>query len=1048
MGCTTSKSKAPVLLDTSSQGTDAIMTDYISNKSYGSNTPLSENQILSRIEASNEVEYFKLPGGVNVAIAFVCQRGYYPDDLDKDNQDAFLLDSSFGTEGDMSFFGVFDGHGKEGHLCARYARDTLPKTILRRLTQTRPDTFKAMRMALTLAHLETNEMLHHDPKIDDLLSGTTSVTALVKGKTMYLSNVGDSRAIIVSKHDSGRLVASSLTSDQTPYRKDERERVKKTGARVLSMDQIEGLRPLHENWGDVLLGDEIDEGGDPPRVWHPKESWPGTAFTRSLGDKIAKSLGVTAEPEVHERELTEADKYVIIASDGVFEFLTNQMVADIVVRHDDPLHACKAVVSAAYDLWLQYEVRTDDITILLISIESFDKTKSSPETLQQTHAPSPTVDLTRPVKRTISRVVRKNMILNSSVQQEEEVYDTDFQSSIVEKSPIEVKSITSAIKSNFLFQHLNSVQRDLVINLMQPVTVAAGDWIIKQGDDGDKFYVVESGRYEVRVLMPGSDASVGGNVVHTYESDDDQHPGFGELSLMYNKPRAASVIAISDGKLWSLNRKFFKSVVMKSSFGRKDIIKTLRKVELLQCLNVHQVQRLADLMCDEHFSEGDYIIRQGEKGESFYLIVSGQCDVTISSTSEGVVTEKVVAKLKDFNFFGERALLTSEPRAANIVARSNCRLLSISKTSFVEVLGDLNDLLAEKRLQDEQWNELILKAACAEDSTDLALNFHALISSDSASMLTLGSFAAATTEARYGIRSFIQSEVYRLNLQGSVLAFVEALKLVSTRADLCFVPTLRCIEQVRNAIHLVFNCSIVADLSSLLRSSNSDGSIQCGPETVVYVAACVASAIQLIHDASIVYRAVQPESLCVDLEGKVIFMDYRVCKVAAVGTRTYTICGASDYLSPEQISQRGHGEAVDFWAMGLLLFELSTGSNPFSTTSEVATYAKITSFGTKGFQELPFPDDILPDLRSLINRLLMPAPEARLGVGQGGISNLIKHAAFDSIDWQSLDRLRSPMYDLAHFEYGDLVGETLSNAHIERFDDDIDPSWLLDVENK
>lgn len=175
-------------------------------------------------------------------------------------------------------------------------------------------------------------------------------------------------------------------------------------------------------------------------------------------------------------------------------------------------------------------------------------------------------------------------------------------------------------------------------------------------------------------------------------------------------------------------------------------------------------------------------------------------------------------------------------------------------------------------------------------------------------------------------------------------------------------------------------------------------------------------------------------------------LDYRVCKVGAVGTRTYTICGASDYLAPEQISQRGHGEAVDFWAMGLLLFELSTGSNPFSTTSEVATYAKITSFGTKSFQELPFLDDIRPDLRSLINRLLMPAPEARLGVGQGGISNLIKHAAFDSIDWSSLGRLRSPMYDLAHFEYGDIVGETLANAHIERFDDDVDPSWLLEVD--
>ncbi len=96
------------------------------------------------------------------------------------------------------------------------------------------------------------------------------------------------------------LEAKALSSDQTPYRKDERKRVKKCGARVMSMDQIEGVEPIHENWGDLLLGEAIDEGGDPPRVWHPDGDYPGTAFTRSLGDSVAESLGVNAEPEILE----------------------------------------------------------------------------------------------------------------------------------------------------------------------------------------------------------------------------------------------------------------------------------------------------------------------------------------------------------------------------------------------------------------------------------------------------------------------------------------------------------------------------------------------------------------------------------------------------------------------------------------------------------------------------------------------------------------------------------------------------------------------------
>jgi hypothetical protein len=67
---------------------------------------------------------------------------------------------------------------------------------------------------------------------------------------------------------------------------------------VLSLDQIEGLEPIHENWGDVILGEEIDEGGDPPRVWSPKGAYPGVAFTRSFGDLYAKVIGVHAEPEI------------------------------------------------------------------------------------------------------------------------------------------------------------------------------------------------------------------------------------------------------------------------------------------------------------------------------------------------------------------------------------------------------------------------------------------------------------------------------------------------------------------------------------------------------------------------------------------------------------------------------------------------------------------------------------------------------------------------------------------------------------------------------
>ena len=165
------------------------------------------------------------------------------------------------------------------------------------------------------------------------------------------------------------------------YRRDERRRILEKGARILSLDQIEGLEPINEkedqldkqldgDEGDELeLGEEIDESGDPPRVWSSKGDYPGIVFTRSLGNSIAEELGVFAEPEMVTRDLGQQERIIVLASDGVFEFLTNQSVIDICVKFDDPLEACHAVDAESYELWLQYELRTDDNTMICIFLD-------------------------------------------------------------------------------------------------------------------------------------------------------------------------------------------------------------------------------------------------------------------------------------------------------------------------------------------------------------------------------------------------------------------------------------------------------------------------------------------------------------------------------------------------------------------------------------------------------------------------------------------------------------------------------------------------------
>ncbi|XP_048235193.1 probable protein phosphatase 2C 35 [Ricinus communis] len=293
------------------------------------------------------------------------QRGYYPDSPDKENQDSFCIKTQIQGNPNIHFFGVFDGHGLYGAECSNFVKDRLVE-ILANDPMLLNDPVKAYSSAF----LRTNSELHSS-KIDDSMSGTTSITVLVIGDKIYVANVGDSRAVIGVKNGN-RIVAEDLSNDQTPFRKDEYERVKLCGARVLSVDQVEGYKdPNIQTWDD-----EESQGGDPPRLWVPNGMYPGTAFTRSVGDSTAETIGVIADPEVSVVQLMPNHLFFVVASDGVFEFLSSQTVVDMVARYADPRDACAAIAGESYKLWLEHENRTDDITIIIVHI----KESSNPAT--------------------------------------------------------------------------------------------------------------------------------------------------------------------------------------------------------------------------------------------------------------------------------------------------------------------------------------------------------------------------------------------------------------------------------------------------------------------------------------------------------------------------------------------------------------------------------------------------------------------------------------------------------------------------------------------
>jgi serine/threonine protein phosphatase PrpC len=310
----------------------------------------------------HETELHDLGRG-QIRFAAVSQRGYYPDEPDRVNQDSYGIQLSL-AEADMQscWFAVFDGHGSNGHDASKFAKSTVLKELQHKIREG-----EGIDAALSAAFAETNQQLNKGEAGNMHDSGTTAICVLIHNGELIVANVGDSRAMLgstVTGHSTKPLVATGLSEDQTPYRRDERERVRKAGAAVM-VDEGEDLKPYDDKC-DIELGKDLDENDEPPRLFYPGSGYPGVAFTRALGDTGAEGIGVICEPEIKHHLLTPADRIILIASDGVFEFIRTQECIDIAARFEDPLEASKALVAEAYNRWKEKLKRTDDITVITI----------------------------------------------------------------------------------------------------------------------------------------------------------------------------------------------------------------------------------------------------------------------------------------------------------------------------------------------------------------------------------------------------------------------------------------------------------------------------------------------------------------------------------------------------------------------------------------------------------------------------------------------------------------------------------------------------------
>jgi len=259
--------------------------------------------------------------------------------------------------------------------------------------------------------------------------------------------------------------------------------------------------------------------------------------------------------------------------------------------------------------------------------------------------------------------------------------DDDWEPPKHEKTSEQRARLIAAVGMCFMFAALEEEQLERVIDAFEEVPLEEGSTVISEGDsvedDERGLYVLEDGELHVHKGTLGH--------VFTYSKQGDL---FGDLALLYNAPRAATVIAVKPSVVWCIDRATFNNLVKNELRQAKERrLEFLKSVEVLKTLDPDQLAKLVDVLRERRFGDGVIVIQEGDDGDDFFILEKGRC-----RASKG---GEFLHEYEPGTYFGELALLENQKRAAQISTTTPSSLLSLDRASFDRILGPLKALMQE-----------------------------------------------------------------------------------------------------------------------------------------------------------------------------------------------------------------------------------------------------------------------------------------------------------------------------------------------------------------
>jgi len=556
--------------------------------------------------------------------------------------------------------------------------------------------------------------------------------------------------------------------------------------------------------------------------------------------------------------------------------------------------------------------------------------------------------------------------------------------------------LLQVVKSEEVFRRLPP---EWVVNVMYSMSVANGEAILREGENSDWYFVVTKGRFDILVENHrGKNEKVAIAQVGA---------ALGVDGLMGSCKCSATVKASEQSIVWVLEAQIFRRLFTKHSVANwnRKYLNFLKTVPILKSLPLPYLKYISKIVKEIQFAAGKTVIRQQDPSSFFYIIQKGTAVVLKAAKLHEEPVQ--VHSYGPTDFFGERGLVLKQPRAATVVATTKLTCFYLNENDFQEI----GKILAKQFKEVITSYKSVEQPAVAKFENRIRTKLEEF---EYIGVLGVGSFGRVSlvkdpkTNLTYSLKCVRKNRVVETQQQEHMRNERAVLALLDSH----FIVKLYATYKDRRSVYFLMEAVLGGELFTVLRYNS-----KFSERTSRFYASCCVLALQHMHTQNIIYRDIKPENLLIDARGYIKITDFGFAKKR---NHTFTLCGTPEYLAPEVIQSWTQSFAVDWWGLGILIYEMVVSHPPFEDPEHIQMYKKIVN------DPVEYPRQVSLKCRKVIDALLRKNFYKRLGAGLAGAAAVKRHPWFEATNWDELAKrtFKSPYIprissreDLSCYEY-------------------------------